>query len=260
MNIYADFMNNKSTRTDYIIGKYYKQYKINFINTDENKYIESEHFYKTNKWKINKNEIKIYDNLLNNDDINLIYNIFENNVYNMNHRAISNDSKDLKKMNDTNKYKISTKINLTFQSLNGYFYNDLIKLFYDKILPNIDIENKEHILIDRCYYNTHTHGCPGQFHTDGKSYYSINKKNTNYYTVMLYVSNNWCINYDGSTAIYIDNDSKNNIIHVENKNGRVVVFPSYMYHKACEISSYSVFNAKRVLLVYHLLHDLIFID
>ena len=208
--------------------------------------------------------IKIYDNLLSNDDLNKIENIMLNSSITYPHKSIP-FGMCRKSINSCHNI-LFTRVNTPTLTINETDKTALpntkyvLKIFYENILPNIKIPHKEHILINRLYGNVHTHGCAGQYHLDGKSYFLKNDNlNLKYgYTVLLYLSNNWDVNYDGSTSIIL-NLNKKKIFHVENVHGRVVVFPSNAYHKANEVSSYSKKSGERYVLAFHLIYDYYFL-
>ena len=128
-------------------------------------------------------------------------------------------------------------------------------LFYKNILPHIDIENKNNIIIDRLYLNTHIISRSGLIHKDGKNIIEYDKKHTAP-TILLYINDNWDINYDSSTCFMIDDNNDKDIHHVEVKCGRIVVFPSYISHKQCDTSSYSYRNnSLRFVIAYHLMYN-----
>lgn len=210
-----------------------------------------------NYCNIDVSDILIYDNKLSINVINDITKYINERYIVIGHKSISDEEAN-DSANDSNNLLIS-KHNLYFQSINCIYNNYLVEIFFKNILPFINIKDKEFIEVHRCYANTHTHGCSGQFHYDGKLYYPkiSNKRDIHLYgyTVLLFLSENWNINYDGSTSIYLDNTSINKTFHVENKNGRICVFPSYMYHKACDISSYSIVNSRRIVLAFHLIYN-----
>ncbi len=132
---------------------------------------------------------------------------------------------------------------------NNYMYN----LFYESILPNLDcIKNKENIVISRAYVNSHTLGFPGAWHKDGKPFF---RKNTadNAFTVLLFINNNWNINFDGQTSFFLNDGDIDSIEYIHSKPGRIVVFYPHVTHKACEVSPYSLqTNRLRFLFAYHL--------
>jgi len=208
-----------------------------------------------------KNDIKIYDNILSTDIIKSIQHFCDNVPFEINHRSI--DPNKVLKFKKQQLYKNidnrwSSSIFLNFQKCdvynNDFFYN----LFYDKILPFLDcINNKKNILIDRMYLNTHIHGNIGLFHKDGKSIFiDDDDYRKNAPSVLLYINNNWNINYDGSTCFMLDDNDDKNIYHIEIKQGRIVVFPSYISHKACDTNIYShVNNISRYVIAFHLIYN-----
>lgn len=250
-------------KTDMIFGCYDKnadkRVNLDFLNEKNDRISD---IPKKLKYK----NIKIYDNLLSNDDLNKVENIMLNSSIAYPHKSISiNEIKENIDINSGHNIHF-TRVNTPTLTINETDKTALpntkyvLKIFYENILPNIKIPHKEHILINRLYGNVHTHGCPGQYHLDGKSYFLKNDNlNLKYgYTVLLYLSNNWDVNYDGSTSIIL-NLNKKKIFHVENVHGRVVVFPSNAYHKANEVSSYSKKSGERYVLAFHLIYDYYFL-
>lgn len=205
-----------------------------------------------------KSEIKIYDNLLTSELIKIINNFCKNVPIYMHHASINPSKIDnLINKNDTNiKYENRwPSYCLNFQRVNLINNNFFLDLFYKNILPHINIENKNNITIDRLYLNTHIMSRPGLIHKDGKNIIEYNKKDTAP-TILLYINENWDINYDSSTCFMIDDNNDKDIHHVEVKCGRIVVFPSYISHKQCDTSSYSYRNnSLRFVIAYHLMYN-----
>jgi len=200
----------------------------------------------------NNCNITIYDNILTKEISNFIYDNCKkmkwsfcqksitqaNNIYKNIHNYLNNQWPD---------------ISFTFfksDVINNRFFNDL---FYDTILPKVDcIKDKKNVTISRMYFNTHTPGICGSWHKDGKTVCQIPLKN-NAPTILLYFNNDWSVNYDGSTSFLIDDTNHDNIIHINMKHGRIVVFPSYISHKMNDVSYYTLkHNCLRFVVAYHL--------
>lgn len=242
---------NTNSYSEYQLPVYYIQdkriIKIRLLNRD---------LY-TVKNKSKKEDIKIYDNILNNNILNTIYDFCKNIPMIMKHGSIDTDKINYMKKKspykDTHLMWPSFSINFNRMNIiNNIFFN---KLFFEYILPNIEIENKENISIDRAYINTHTLGRCGLFHKDGKSVYEKDKYNTAP-TILLYINDDWNINYDGTTGFILDDDDISNIFHVEFKKGRIVVMPSYISHKMCETSTHAYRNnCLRYVIAFHLIYN-----
>jgi len=135
------------------------------------------------------------------------------------------------------------------------FYGNVLKnnffeaLFYEIILPNIDIENKENIKIDRAHIIGRLHNLSEFFHKDERSSVKYGP------SVYVYLNKDWKIYNDGSLSFILDVNNVN-IHHIQNKFFRTIVFPPNMYHKTSELSSYSLFeNEMSQILEYHLIYN-----
>jgi hypothetical protein len=221
-------------------------------NTIEDNYISDNYFFNP---ELNYNKkYFIYDDLLSKKQINDI-NLFCKE-YQMIFLQKSISQKHKKEL--LNKYELyknhwNKSISYLFFKIecinNNYMYN----LFYESILPNLDcIKNKKNIIISRCYINSHTLGFPGSWHRDGKPVFNINTEK-NAFTVLLFINNNWNINFDGQTSFLLNDTNKDSIEYIHCKPGRIVVFHPHITHKACEISPYSLqTNRLRFVMAYHL--------
>lgn len=202
----------------------------------------------------NKN-YKIYDNLLSKNQIQNINKFSKTYNWKYNQVSIYQSSKNkIHKSEYAPDYKNhwSNHFSYLFFKIecinNLYFYN----LFYDTILPKLDIiEDKKNIIISRMYLNSHTLGCAGSFHKDGKPLCNNNfYKN---YTVLLFINNDWNINFNGETSFLLNDKIFDSIVHIHSKPGRIVVFSSHITHKACDVSPYSLLTNKlRRVIAYHL--------
>ena len=144
--------------------------------------------------------------------------------------------------------RIHDNFNITFYNMhvskNLYFY----KLFYDVILPKIDITNKENLIIDRMYYNIHKFGSPGDWHCDDRS--SINYGPS----FLIYCNPRWDTRWEGATAFYTNRDNLE-IKYIDIKPGRIGIFQPYIEHRATDLSGYAVFDdVKRVTLAIHTIY------
>lgn len=124
-----------------------------------------------------------------------------------------------------------------------------INLFYKIILPQINIENKEKIKLDNVIILGQLHGISDLFHKDSRS-----TKNSGP-SVYLFMNDNWKSYYDGGMCFLLDEDS-NELLHIENTDNKIVVFPYNIYHRSCEISGYGLFeNAMNSILQFHLIYE-----
>ena len=105
------------------------------------------------------------------------------------------------------------------------------------------------------YLNSHIHGNIGLFHKDGKSIFEDNYTD-NAPTVLLYINNNWNVKYDGTTNFLLNDNDDKSIYHIEIKQGRIVVMPSYITHKSCGTNVYShINNISRYVIAFHLIYN-----
>ena len=135
------------------------------------------------------------------------------------------------------------------------FYGNVLKnkyfelLFYNIILPNIDIENKENIKIDRAHIVGRLHNLSEFFHKDERSTIKYAP------SVYIYLNDDWKVYHEGTLSFLLDINNVN-IHHIQNKLGRIIVFPPNMFHKTSEISSYGLFeNKMSKILEYHLIYE-----
>jgi len=204
-----------------------------------------------------KEDIIIYDDILDKDTINVIYDFCKNTPMIMKHGSINKNKINIYKSSNLHKNSDLIWPNFTmnfhrFNIINNKYFNDL---FYKKILPFINIKDKDKLSLDRSYVNTHIMGRSGLFHKDGKSIYERDKKDSAP-TVLLYINDDWDINFDGTTGFMLNDNDIKSIYHIEFKCGRIVVMPSYVSHKMCDISTYSYRNScLRYVIAFHLLYN-----
>ena len=238
-----------------------KEYKLDHFSCQEenkkNKIIMNKRNKRWDSAKVsNKSEIKIYGNVLS----NRIQKFCKESSFSINHKSLPMDK--IKELKSKQLYKgIENRypfISLHFHQLNVFNNKYFYDLFYEQILPYLDcIDRKEDIIIDRMYFNTHIHGNTGLFHKDGKSYFNSDNHKEIGPSVLLYINNNWNVQYDGSTCFILDDDNDKNIHHVEIKQGRIVVFPSYVSHKPCDTNLYShVKNTLRYVIAFHCMYKI----
>lgn len=221
----------------------------------ENDTADIEYFWNPNN--VHNKQYKIYDNLLSNKDIKNINIFCKKYEWEYKQSSISEGSK--RSCLTHNEYKKcyanhwNNNLSFVFFKLdcidNLYIYN----LFYDKILPKLDcIEDKTNITISRAYFNSHTVGCSGSLHKDGKPLVNTKPKQIQY-TVLLFINDDWNINFNGETAFLLNDNLIDTMVYIHSKPGRIVVFASDISHKACEISAYSLqTNKQRFMFAYHL--------
>ena len=240
-----------------LIKKSFKRIIFNKMERSiEDTYISDNYFFNPG---INDNKkYIIYDDILSKEQINHINSFCKE--YQMGFAQ--------KSMDQIHKHKLLTKYELEYKNHwnkwisytffkidcmnNNYMYN----LFYESILPNLDcIKNKENVILSRSYINSHTLGFTGTWHKDGKPVVHQNSAN-NAFTVLLFINNNWNINFDGQTSLFLNDGNIDSIEYIQSKPGRIVVFYPHVTHKACEISPYSLqTNRLRFVMAYHLYYD-----
>lgn len=187
-----------------------------------------------------------------NDDIHIYKNIIPYELYKK--MLIFKDENILWKFGYTNKKETLFDTNLGIDEIH-HFYADLYhnlffsSLFYKIILPNLScIENKDNIQIDRLFITGQLHGLSDLFHKDERS--SVNYGPSVYF----FLNDNWKTYHDGNLSFLLDSKT-NDIMHVENKSNKIIVFPPDMYHRSSEISGYGLFdNAFNSIVQYHLIY------
>ena len=152
------------------------------------------------------------------------------------------------KVNSTQSSEVKCIDELHMFSCNLYKNPFFEALFYQCILPHIDMKYKESAIIDRCFVTGQLHGVSHLYHKDQRSsvYYGP--------SVYVFLNPKWKSYYDGSLS-FILNQITFETLHVEPNFGRVVVFEPDMYHKSAEVSGYALFeNAMQTILQYHLVY------
>lgn len=173
-------------------------------------------------------DIQIYDNLINRDIIiNINRNFLGKCLWK---RQLSGEDSNALKFFMCNIFD------------NKYFNN----LFYDCIIPFIDLKNKDKLKIYRTYINLNLPGTPGYWHIDNAGRGP---------TILIYLNDTWNTTWGGQTAFYTDR--KNLIIkYIDVKPGRVVVFRPNIEHMACDLSIYALKdNVNRYTLAYHTYYE-----
>jgi len=269
------FMDNKSILEKYDPAKCQK-YGINIDNNNYNKRKENNlvkenselfwnNYYSTDNYMFGKEDIKVYDNKLPDSIISKLSGFVHNFQwlygYKNNEKTTLLDCKhnnNAEVYNETDDAEDDTfKINETILKTNEIqcFYGNVIKniffesLFFESILPNIDIENKENIKIDRAHIVGRLHNFSEFFHKDERSTIKYGP------SVYVYLNDDWKTYHDGTLSFILDINNVD-IHHIQSKIGRIVVFPPNMYHKTSEISGYALFeNKMSKILEYHLIYE-----
>ena len=247
----------------------FHNYNINIDNNQYNKRkcdnisIENskdfwEKYYSHKNYKANKEDIKIYDDIIPIDILSKISRFVStyNWLYgykNCVDTTILNYNED----EHADEYDDGFNLNENILKINEIecFYGNVIKntyiesLFFKLILPNIDINDKENIQIDRAFIVGRLHNLSEFFHKDERSTINYGP------SVYVFLNNNWKTYYDGSIS-YILDINKVDFHHIQNKFGRIVVFPPNIYHKTSELSSYAMFeNTMSTILEFHLIYN-----
>ena len=222
INLETDELERNRKVYEDINQEHFKKFDINkcvYLNFRNKNNITS---FKGYYGDISKNDIVIYDNIINSK---IIINMF-NNIY---------------------KFKWETHLSSHF-SPTIFFKTDLIdnlyfqKLFYDVIIPNIDYVNKEKLKIARAYINFHLPLHPGYWHQDFPGYGP---------TFLVYLNPSWKTEWEGQTAFYKNTKTKD-IEYVDFIPGRVVIFKPYIMHRACDMPVYCFKeHVNRFTLAYH---------
>jgi len=198
--------------------------------------------YYNNKNKYTEKDITIYEDIIPNEILNNILLFLDKAMWNYNYKTVTNNHQKYIYNND--EYEEIKKF-----SIDSYHNIFFTTLFYKIILPNINIENKDNILIDRSFMSGRLHGLSDYFHKDDRSIENYGP------TVYIFLNKIWKPYYDGSCVFILDDDDVTNTLHVENKLGRIIVFPPNIKHKFCEISGYGLLeNAFSNVLEYHLIY------
>jgi|UniRef100_A0A6C0JFP5 hypothetical protein len=241
------------------------------VNLDNNNYTErkqnnilkekSELFWKNyfsyEKYSFCKEDIKVYDDVIPqniNDKLSMFLKSFAwlYGYKNNESTTLLNYSDDHDSNDDDN---VEINEHILKQNEIQCFYGNVIKnqyfetLFYQLILPSIDIENKENIKIDRAHIISRLHNLSEFFHKDERSTIKYGP------SVYVYLNADWKTYYDGLLSFALDINNID-IHHVHNKMGRIIVFPPNIYHKMSEVSGYALFeNKMSMVLEYHLIYE-----
>lgn len=198
--------------------------------------------YYVNTNIFSENDIMVYDNIIPNIIMNKITNFSVNSLWKYNYEISTN--KKQKYIFDNIVYDEIKKFSVDLYH-NIYFHN----LFNEVILPKIQIDNKENIMIDRLFMSGRLHGLSDFYHKDDRSCEKYGP------SVYIFLNNDWKSYYDGSFSCVLDDSNVTNTKHVEINQGRIIVFPPNINHKFCEISGYGLLeNAFNKVLEYHLIY------
>ncbi len=245
----------------------YQNYNINIDNNQYNKRKRDnisnenskdfwEKYYSHKNYKANKEDIKIYDDIIPIDILSKISNFTSNYNWLYGYKNwVDTTILNYNEENEENDAEFRLNENTLKNNEIECFYGNVIKntyiesLFFKLILPNIDINNKENIQIDRAFIVGRLHNLTEFFHKDERSTINYGP------SVYVFLNENWKTYYDGSLS-YILDINKVDCHHIQNKLGRIVVFPPNIYHKTTELSSYSLFdNAMSTILEFHLIYN-----
>ncbi len=245
----------------------YQNYNINIDNNQYNKRKRDnisnenskdfwEKYYSHKNYKANKEDIKIYDDIIPIDILSKISNFTSNYNWLYGYKNwVDTTILNYNEENEENDAEFRLNENTLKNNEIECFYGNVIKntyiesLFFKLILPNIDINNKENIQIDRAFIVGRLHNLTEFFHKDERSTINYGP------SVYVFLNENWKTYYDGSLS-YILDINKIDCHHIQNKLGRIVVFPPNIYHKTTELSSYSLFdNAMSTILEFHLIYN-----
>ena len=233
-------------------NNYYKRKNDNYLNEKSELFWNK--YYSIEDYSFNISQIKVYDNIIPDDiasklarfarrDFNWLYG-YKNNI----ETTFTNYNYD-----SESDYQIDDTILKNNELL--CFYGNVLKnkyfelLFYNIILPNIDIENKENIKIDRAHIIGRLHNLSEFFHKDERSTIKYAP------SVYVYLNDDWKTYHEGTLSFLLDIENVD-IHYIQNKLGRIIMFPPNMLHKTSEISSYGLFeNKMSFILEYHLIYN-----
>ena len=196
--------------------------------------------YYSEKNKFTEKNIVVYEDIIPDNILNKILNFIKNALWNYNYEIIDDTYKKYINIEyeEIKKFSVDLYHNIYFSSL-----------LYNILLPNLNIENKDNLLIDRVYLSGRLHGLSDYFHKDSRSSEKYGP------SIYIFLNKIWKPYYDGSSVFILDDNDETNTIHIENKLGRIIVFPPNIQHKICEISGYGLLeNAFSNILEYHLIY------
>ena len=197
----------------------YKDKGLNIVNFRNNLNGSYDNSHLEN---LDNNYIKEFNNCLDKELILKLNNFADKALYALH---ISNEDTDL------NFFACNLQTN-------KYFH----KLFYDKIINSIDLENKELLRPSRIYINLHKYGFPGNWHCDSPGLGP---------TILIYINSSWDTLWQGETAFHIDIDNTK-IKYINYKCGNIVIFNPQIIHKSCDLSAEALSKCvNRYTLAYH---------
>ncbi len=198
-------------------------------------------YYSENK-DFKKEDIQIYKNIIPDKILEIISEFSKNALWKYNYKVSTNELQYYQYENI--KYEEIKKFSVDLYH-NIYFKN----LFYEILLPNLNIENKEKITIDRIFMSGRLHGLSDFLHKDDRSSEKIGP------SIYIFLNDNWKCYYDGSLLLLPNIKNNTNTVHVEHELGKIVMFPPNLNHKFCEISGYGLLeNVFSKVLEYHLIY------
>ena len=179
-------------------------------------------------------ELRYIDNIIPNEILIKIYSFCKNGLWEFVHASNHN------------------KPSIFFFSLNVYTNIYFIEIFNKIIIPELDIINKENLIIDRAYVNGHQYGSPGNFHTDGRS--SLENVGP---SIIIYLNCLWNPEWNGGTMFLIENCNSGveEYLTINFVPGRIVVFDPHIMHCALDTSIYTKNEGiTRMTLAYHTIY------
>lgn len=198
--------------------------------------------YYNDQNKFTENDISVYENIIPDNILNNILDFLTDALWNYNYKTMDNNY--IKNINveinceEIKKFSIDLYHNIYFSSL-----------LYKIILPNLNIDNKDNLIIDRVFLSGRLHGLSDFFHKDNRSIENYGP------SIYIFLNKDWKPYYDGSCVFILDEEDVTNTVHIENKLNRILVFPPNIPHKFCEISGYGLLeNAFSNILEYHLIY------
>lgn len=179
-------------------------------------------------------ELRYIDNIIPYEILKKMYYFCKNGLWEIDHASNHN------------------KPTIFFFSLNVYNNIYFIEIFNKLIIPELDIINKENLIIDRAYVNGHQYGSPGNFHTDGRS--SLENVGP---SIIIYLNCIWNPEWNGGTMFLIENcnSSVEKYLTINFVPGRIVVFDPHIMHCALDTSIYTKNEGiTRMTLAYHTIY------
>lgn len=163
-------------------------------------------------------QIKIYDNFFDKDDLDYIKHVI---IKSKSHNdCICRDYQN----------RFGAKAYYQSHLDNNTFFSDYCKqLFSHRII-------KRNFRIIRCNLLSQSYGQSGSFHVDHPrmngltEYKNFQNKNTDEFTIMVYVNINECSDYSEWNSSIIFKTDQKYIVEFETKSNRILMFPGYYSH------------------------------